>query len=75
MLKTDRKAKAERSFTAFVVRRVHRDFIGLEKADKSTRQALVNFSYFLTIGLMDEAFRAINSIKRHAFVHVTNILT
>ena len=52
------------SSRAVLVRRTHRDFLGVEDADKPTREALVNFSYHLTVGNVDEAFRSISSIKR-----------
>lgn len=42
-----------------------RDFIGISHADKITIDALLNFSYFLTIGDMDEAFKAIKLIKKY----------
>jgi len=45
------------------MRRVHRDFEGLESADQSTRSAVMNFSYHLTLGNMDEALRSIKVIK------------
>ena len=47
-----------------VSRRVLRDFVGLENSDQAARDAMMNFSYFLTIGNMDEAFKAIKLIKR-----------
>jgi intraflagellar transport protein 140 len=43
-----------------------RDFIGMTKADNNTTDALLNFSYFLTIGDMDEAFKAIKLIKKES---------
>ncbi|CAG0897138.1 unnamed protein product [Darwinula stevensoni] len=46
--------------------RVMRDFVGLETKDKTTRGAMMNFSYFLSIGNMDEAFKAIKAIKSEA---------
>ncbi|XP_070580461.1 intraflagellar transport protein 140 homolog isoform X2 [Ptychodera flava] len=46
-----------------VARQVMRDFVGLEDGDKSARDAMMNFSYYLTIGNMDEAFKAIKLIK------------
>ena len=49
---------------ARVSRRVMRDFVGLEQADKNTRDAMMNFSFYLTVGNMDEAFKAIKLIKR-----------
>ena len=50
---------------ARVARRVMRDFVGLEGADSSALEAMMNFSFFLTVGNMDEAFKAIKLIKRH----------
>ena len=47
-----------------VQRRIMRDFVGLENADKNARDAMMSFSYYLTIGNMDEAFKAIKLIKR-----------
>jgi hypothetical protein len=41
-----------------------RDFEGLQNSDKPTRDAVLNFSYNLSIGNMDEAFRAIKTISR-----------
>jgi len=48
---------------SIVVRRVHRDFVGLETSDSTTQSAVINFSYHLTVGDMDEAFRAIRVVK------------
>lgn len=56
-------------WNAHVCYRTMRDFVGLEDADKSTREAMMNFSFFLTIGNMDEAFKAIKLIKRLALVN------
>ncbi|EMP40725.1 hypothetical protein UY3_02062 [Chelonia mydas] len=47
-----------------VAKRPMRDFIGLEECDKTTREAMLNFSFYLTIGDMDEAFKSIKLIKR-----------
>jgi intraflagellar transport protein 140 len=47
-----------------VAKRPLRDFVGLEDCDKSTRDAMLNFSFFVTIGDMDEAFKSIKLIKR-----------
>jgi|SRR6218665_1262715 len=48
-----------------VVRRTHRDLIGFESADKATKEALMNFSFCLCVGDMEEAFKAIKIIKRY----------
>jgi intraflagellar transport protein 140 len=42
-----------------------RDFTGMTETDKNTTEALLNFSYFLTVGDMDEAFKAIRLIKKY----------
>ncbi|NXI80864.1 IF140 protein, partial [Rhipidura dahli] len=46
-----------------VARRPMRDFIGLGDCDKTTLDAMLNFSYYLTAGDMDEAFKSIKLIK------------
>uniref|UniRef100_A0A452HFX2 Intraflagellar transport protein 140 homolog n=1 Tax=Gopherus agassizii TaxID=38772 RepID=A0A452HFX2_9SAUR len=49
-----------------VAKRPMRDFIGLEECDKTAREAMLNFSFYLTIGDMDEAFKSIKLIKSEA---------
>ncbi len=65
-------ASASAGFQRIVNRQVMRDFNGLENADKNARDAMMNFSYYLTIGNMDEAFKAIKLIKRYlsSFVEI-----
>ncbi|KAK1344675.1 hypothetical protein QTO34_013373, partial [Cnephaeus nilssonii] len=46
-----------------VGRRPLRDFVGLEDCDKATRNAMLNFSFFIAVGDMDEAFKSIKLIK------------
>ncbi|EEC12043.1 conserved hypothetical protein [Ixodes scapularis] len=43
-----------------------RDFVGLEDCDSSVREAIMTFSFFLTLGDMDEAFKAIKAITNQA---------
>jgi intraflagellar transport protein 140 len=44
--------------------KVMRDFIGLDRLDDvKTTQALLDFSYYLTIGNMDQAYKAVRLIK------------
>uniref|UniRef100_A0A0N5BFM1 ANAPC4_WD40 domain-containing protein n=1 Tax=Strongyloides papillosus TaxID=174720 RepID=A0A0N5BFM1_STREA len=40
-----------------------REYVGLERSDKKSIEAMLNFSFFLTIGQMDKAFKAIQFIK------------
>ncbi|XP_059548609.1 intraflagellar transport protein 140 homolog isoform X2 [Myotis daubentonii] len=49
-----------------VGRRPLRDFVGLEDCDKATRNAMLNFSFFIAVGDMDEAFKSIKLIKSEA---------
>jgi intraflagellar transport protein 140 len=42
---------------------VMRDFVGLADVDPQTLTALLDFSYYLTIGNMDAAYRAVKLIK------------
>ena len=43
--------------------RVMRDFVGMEEIDEGTRKALLDFSYHLTVGNMDAAYKAVKLIK------------
>ncbi|KAH0631863.1 hypothetical protein JD844_019746 [Phrynosoma platyrhinos] len=64
---SEKKEEMERGVVPLyqmVARRPMRDFIGLEECDKTTRDAMLNFSLYLTIGDMDEAFKSIKLIKR-----------
>ena len=62
------------TYPKLVARHTMRDFVGLEKSDKVTRDAMLNFSYYLTVGNMDEAFKAIKLIKRYSFPLCQNIV-
>jgi intraflagellar transport protein 140 len=46
--------------------KVMRDFVGMEEVDETTRSALLNFSYCLTIGNMDDAYKAVKLIESTA---------
>ncbi|NXS90848.1 IF140 protein, partial [Jacana jacana] len=52
--------------SSMVVRRCMRDFVGLGDCDKTTQDAMLNFSFCLTAGDMDEAFKSIKLIKSKA---------
>jgi intraflagellar transport protein 140 len=40
-----------------------RDFIGMENIDDTTKEAILNFSYYLSTGNMDEAYKAVKLIQ------------
>jgi intraflagellar transport protein 140 len=39
-----------------------RDFVGMDAVNEGTRKALLDFSYNLTLGKLDEAYRAVKTI-------------
>ena len=39
-----------------------KDFIGLEKLDDYTKKAIINFSFYLAISNMDEAYKSVKQI-------------
>ncbi|KAK8773533.1 hypothetical protein V5799_011934 [Amblyomma americanum] len=43
-----------------------RNFVGLQDCDDSVRDAIMTFSFFMTLRDMDEAFKAIKAIKNEA---------
>ncbi|KAH8034397.1 hypothetical protein HPB51_023645 [Rhipicephalus microplus] len=49
-----------------VFRMPMRDFVGLHDCDDTVRDAIMSFSFFLTLRDMDEAFKAIKAIKNEA---------
>jgi hypothetical protein len=40
------------------------DFVGINGLEKSMVEAIMNFSYHLTLGDLDAAFKAIKMIKK-----------
>ncbi|MEW5317550.1 MAG: hypothetical protein WDW38_008838 [Sanguina aurantia] len=54
-------------FTSNVTRLLMQGFAGMQDADAPTKRALLDFSYNLAMGNMDEAFRSVKAIKS---VHV-----
>ncbi|OQR87348.1 Intraflagellar Transport protein [Achlya hypogyna] len=58
-----RDAKEADGPVALLRSKIMRDFVGLDRVDEPTRQALIDFSYFMTIGNMDEAYRSVKLIQ------------
>ena len=57
-------AEAEGSSSGSLVKKVTmRDFQGIELNDPETRDSLGSFAFYLTVGNMDEAYRAVKKIK------------
>lgn len=48
-----------------ILRRPMKDFLGLEHVDENTKKAIMNFSFYLTVGNMDEAYNSVRNIKNN----------
>ncbi|XP_066140255.1 intraflagellar transport protein 140 homolog isoform X1 [Euwallacea fornicatus] len=46
-----------------IVRDIMSDFVGLEECSRSTKEAVIDFSYHLSIGNMDAAFKSIKLVQ------------
>ena len=53
--------------------KIMRDFVGLDKVDNETRDALLSFSYFLTVGDMDKAYRAVKFINNPGIFYIFSV--
>jgi intraflagellar transport protein 140 len=54
----------ERSLSRLMLRRTLREFVGIPPEDRTAIEAMVNFSYYLSVEQMDNAFKAIKFIKK-----------
>ncbi|VDO26401.1 unnamed protein product [Haemonchus placei] len=59
----EEEVRGEKSIGRYLIARSLREFSGVENCDESTRKGMMDFCYYLTIGQMDEAFKAIRFIK------------
>lgn len=59
---SDTVSSAPKSIPSIIRQRL-RDFQGIDKVDDETRCNLMNFSYYLTVGDLDEAYRSVETIK------------
>ncbi len=64
----------KQSTLTHISRRVMRDFHGLESSDAPTREAILNFSYFLAQGEMDAAFKSMKLIRATTVWQASNYL-
>ncbi|XP_021936986.1 intraflagellar transport protein 140 homolog isoform X3 [Zootermopsis nevadensis] len=66
LLRKHSQQQTGKSSSGMVERFIMKDFEGLQNCDKQTRDAVLDFSYNLSVGNMDEAFRAIKTISSEA---------
>ena len=48
-----------------ILRKPMKDFVGLENVEQSIKNAIMNFSHFLTVGNMDEAYNSVRNIHNN----------
>lgn len=53
----------ERSISRLVLKRIQKEFVGLAEGDRQAIEAMLNFSFYLSAGQMDNAFKSIRFIK------------
>lgn len=46
-----------------IIKKTMRDFLGLEQSEESVIKAILNFSFYVSCGNMDEAFKAVKTIQ------------
>uniref|UniRef100_A0A914DM98 Uncharacterized protein n=1 Tax=Acrobeloides nanus TaxID=290746 RepID=A0A914DM98_9BILA len=56
----------ERSISRLVLKRIQKEFVGLGEKDKQAIEAMLNFSFYLSAGQMDNAFKSIRFIKNES---------
>ena len=59
------KQEQNNASNMIILRRPMKDFLGLENVDEATKKAIMNFSFFLTVGNMDEAYNSVRNIKNN----------
>lgn len=60
---TDKPTEDASESNMLIVRKPMKDFVGLEHVDETIRKAIMNFSHYLTVGNMDEAYNSVRNIK------------
>lgn len=46
-----------------ILRKTMKDFASLESVDEDTKKAILNFSFFLTCGNLDDAYNSVRTIQ------------
>lgn len=60
------KPETENQANMLILRKPMKDFAGLENVDDETKKAILNFSFFLTVGNMDEAYNSVRNIQNNS---------
>lgn len=57
--------KEDGASSMIILRKPMKDFVGLENVQEDIKQAIMNFSFYLTVGNMDEAHNSVRNIKNN----------
>jgi intraflagellar transport protein 140 len=57
--------KEDGASSMIILRKPMKDFVGLENVQEDIKQAIMNFSFHLTVGNMDEAYNSVRNIKNN----------
>ena len=61
----EKKAEEAGASNMIILRKPMKDFVGLENVQEEIKQAIMNFSFYLTVGNMDEAYNSVRNIKNN----------
>ena len=62
---TPEPTEESKGSSMIILRKPMKDFVGLEHVDESIKSAIMNFSHYLTVGNMDEAYNSVRNIKNN----------
>lgn len=62
---TEERKENDGSSSMIILRKPMKDFVGLENVQEDIKQAIMNFSFHLTVGNMDEAYNSVRNIKNN----------
>ena len=61
----DEKEQDQNQSNMIILRKSMKDFQGLELVSNDIKEAIMNFSFYLTVGNMDEAYKHVMGIKNN----------
>nr|CCA15523.1 intraflagellar transport protein 140 putative [Albugo laibachii Nc14] len=63
LISSEKNEHDNSSTVSYLRTKTMRDYVGSDKMDDSSRQAMIDFCYYMTIGNMDEAYRSVKLIE------------
>jgi len=62
---SDEEQEENKNSAMIILRKPMKDFVGLENVNNDIKEAIMNFSFYLTVGNMDEAYNSVRNIKNN----------